>query len=179
LPAIEAIDPQPAPARTRRIAPKPARRSSGFRTGFAGALIAGAALALVYAYSPRITAAWPASAPVLEPYAAAIDEGRLWLDLRLQGLTRAISAEEPAPEAVVEPSPAPTVAPAVPPSSDAPLAPAAAEPDTPPSVLVEDPSAPVAPSGSEAEPAQTPEPEAGPAPEATPSAPVLPDDPDL
>ncbi len=65
----------------------------GFRLGFGLVLLIAAALALVYVYAPRIIAAIPASEPVIAPYAAAVDSGRLWLDLRLQGLVEALGTD--------------------------------------------------------------------------------------
>jgi predicted Zn finger-like uncharacterized protein len=65
----------------------------GFRMGFSLVLFVAAALALVYVFAPRIIAAVPATEPVVAPYAAAVDEARLWLDLRLQDLVEALGTE--------------------------------------------------------------------------------------
>jgi predicted Zn finger-like uncharacterized protein len=73
-----------------------AEQSRGFRFGFSLMLLLGAALAMVYVYTPRIIVAAPAAAPYLEPYADAVDSGRLWLDLKLQDLLKVIAPEEPA-----------------------------------------------------------------------------------
>jgi predicted Zn finger-like uncharacterized protein len=97
LPDIEEINSTLRPAGER--APRPAAQESaapsgrGFRLGFSLVLFVAAALALVYVFAPRIIAAVPATEPVVAPYAAAVDEGRLWLDLRLQDLVEALGTE--------------------------------------------------------------------------------------
>jgi len=74
-------------------------------------LLTAAVLALVYVYAPRIVAAVPGAAAPLTPYVAAVDDGRLWLDLRLQGLLRLIegapsgTTAPPAPDASLDASP--------------------------------------------------------------------------
>jgi predicted Zn finger-like uncharacterized protein len=74
-----------------------ASRSRGFRYGFSLILLIAAALAMVYIYTPRIVVAVPAAAPILEPYAEAVDSGRLWLDLELQDLLKMIAPDEATP----------------------------------------------------------------------------------
>ncbi|MFM7323760.1 MAG: hypothetical protein ACKO4L_02340 [Nodosilinea sp.] len=64
----------------------PAAPGRGFRLGFALVLVVAAALGLVYVNAARIIAELPAAEPVIAPYAAAVDEGRLWLDAQLQRL---------------------------------------------------------------------------------------------
>lgn len=70
-----------------------ARSGRGFRLGFSLVLLVAALFALAYVYAPRIIAAVPAAEPVVAPYAAAVDSGRLWLDLQLQGLVEALGTE--------------------------------------------------------------------------------------
>ncbi len=152
LPDIEEINsslrgaPSAAPA-----APPPATRS-GFRLGFGGMLLLGAALALAYAYAPQVTGAVPASRVALDPYVAAVDEGRLWLDLRLQRLLRAVDGPDeaaPANPAPADPGPADPAAgdPAAvaePPASSSPVPsrPEAPPPDALPADLPEGLAAP-------------------------------------
>jgi len=98
LPDIEEINStlSPASGQAMSAAERAAegRGGRGFRLGFGLVLLVAALLALVYVYAPRIIAAVPASEPVIAPYAAAVDDGRLWLDLRLQGLVEALGTEE-------------------------------------------------------------------------------------
>jgi predicted Zn finger-like uncharacterized protein len=121
LPDIEEINsslrasPPEGPA--ARAAPSDRR---GFRLGFGGVLLIAALLALLYVYAPRIATALPWTAPVLRPYAAAVDAGRLWLDRRMQGLLQSMGTEPAAPlPAPGAPDPAPQVQ-AEPPAAPAP-----------------------------------------------------------
>lgn len=74
-------------------------KSRGFRYGFSLILLIAAVLAMVYVYTPRLIVVMPAAAPILEPYADAVDSGRLWLDLELQDLLKLIAPDETAPAA--------------------------------------------------------------------------------
>lgn len=69
----------------------------GFRLGYGSILLVAAVLGLIYAFAPRIIAVLPQAEPVLVPYVAAIDDARLWLDLKLQGLLTRIEDEPPTP----------------------------------------------------------------------------------
>jgi predicted Zn finger-like uncharacterized protein len=98
LPDIEEINSTLRPTGERAeavtaAAADKARAGRGFRLGFSLVLLVAAVLALVYVYAPRIIAAVPAAEPVVAPYAAAVDSGRLWLDLRLQGLVDVLGTE--------------------------------------------------------------------------------------
>ncbi|GGL57141.1 zinc-ribbon domain-containing protein [Wenxinia marina] len=94
LPDIEEINSTLRP-RTERApppAPEPTegeRREKewrrGFRLGFGIVAIVMVLLAAVYIQAPRIAAWLPAAAPALGGYVEAVDEGRLWLDLTVQG----------------------------------------------------------------------------------------------
>ena len=76
------------------------RRRSGFGAGVWGALLVIALLALLYALRPQIVAALPQAAAVLDPYAAAVDRGRDWLDGQVQGfLSGNLPSEAEAPAA--------------------------------------------------------------------------------
>lgn len=70
---------------------------SGFRLGLGSVLLVAAILALVYVNASRITVAMPGSAAVLGPYAAIIDEGRIWLDMRLRDVLRLVAGEDAEP----------------------------------------------------------------------------------
>lgn len=100
LPDIEEINStlSPGPSGLGGLETGEPRREGGrsFRLGFGLVLLVAAALALVYVYAPRIVALVPQSEGVMGTYVAAVDEGRLWLDLRLQDLLAAVGGEEPA-----------------------------------------------------------------------------------
>lgn len=82
----------------------PEQRRRGFGTGFVTVLLLAAAFAAIYAFAPRIAAAVPQAEPVLTRYVALVDEGRLWLDLKMQAIIASLSAADgveapvPAPE---------------------------------------------------------------------------------
>ena len=96
LPDIEEIN------QTLRVVPEPRRmetpqgraraveeeelQSSGFARGFGVVLILAALAVLFYALAPALTATVPALAPLLDPYVAAVDGLRLWLDAQLTAL---------------------------------------------------------------------------------------------
>ncbi len=79
-------------ARTEPV-PAPARRS-GFGRGFFGALLLLAVLAAAYLLRPEITARVPAAAAVLDPFAGAVDAGRIWLNDAVGRLIGATPATE-------------------------------------------------------------------------------------
>ena len=60
------------------------RSRSGFRLGFGLVLLIAAVLTLAYTFNDDIGEAVPGMAPALADYKAAVDEGRLWLDLKAQ-----------------------------------------------------------------------------------------------
>ena len=87
---------QPEPAAV------PDQRRRGFGTGFVTVLLLAAAFAALYAFAPRIAAAVPQAEPVLTRYVALVDDGRLWLDLKMQAIIASLSAAngaEPPPPA--------------------------------------------------------------------------------
>lgn len=59
------------------------RGQTGFATGFWGALLVLAVLAGLYVIAPSIVRTVPALGAVLDPYVAAVDDVRLWLDRRV------------------------------------------------------------------------------------------------
>lgn len=81
-----------------QAAPKP-RRRRGVRLGFALAFIVFAALILAYVNAPRIVAAVPQSAPMMEAYVTQVNGLRAWLDGLAQGALSEGSEAEPAPQA--------------------------------------------------------------------------------
>jgi predicted Zn finger-like uncharacterized protein len=67
----------------------------GFRLGYGTILAIAGLLGLTYVFAPRIVAVVPQAEAWLVPYVATIDDGRLWLDLKLQGLLNSIEADTP------------------------------------------------------------------------------------
>lgn len=89
----------------------------GFRLGFSVVLLAAAAATLLYVFAGQLGQAVPALAPILDRYVAAVDDGRLWLDLTVQGLIAQEGAQAPVlsdapPPAAVTEAPAAPAAPA-------------------------------------------------------------------
>jgi len=68
------------------------RKRSGFRRGFILSVLFFAVLALIYAYAPRIVAAYPASEPVLSAYVDVVNGLRLWVDGILQKAVEKLTA---------------------------------------------------------------------------------------
>ena len=66
----------------------------GFRRGFFGVLLILAILVALYIFAPQISAAVPAVAEPLASYVEAVDQLRLWVDLKLQGFVAGMSANE-------------------------------------------------------------------------------------
>jgi predicted Zn finger-like uncharacterized protein len=97
LPDIEEISSTLSPVaamQARYAKPAPRRRSGiGFRLGFGLVLWLATVLAMVYIYAPRIVAEYPQTEPYIRPYVDAVDESRLWLDLQLQRVVKALDAE--------------------------------------------------------------------------------------
>ena len=69
-------------------APSEARRKRGFRRGFMWMIILFVLLALLYIYAPRLAQAVPALDGVLSNYVTMIDNLRVGLDARVQGVLR-------------------------------------------------------------------------------------------
>ena len=65
--------------------PRQARRS-GFRRGFAGVLLVAAIAWGIYAQAPRLVAAIPQVAPVVDAYVATVNQARSALDTLARGL---------------------------------------------------------------------------------------------
>lgn len=74
-----------------------AGRSGGsFGRGFWGTLLVLAVLAALYVFRPEIVEAVPSAGALLDPYAEAVDAGRLWLDRQIAGFLGAGTAAAPA-----------------------------------------------------------------------------------
>lgn len=93
LPDIEEINSSLEPAAAEAMASTEKTQRRGFRLGFGIIGLVAAGLALVYLNAPRLSAAVPAAAPVLERYVAQVDKGRIWLDESLQGVIASINEE--------------------------------------------------------------------------------------
>ena len=72
-----------------------AKAQSGFRRGFSGVILVALLLVGLYIAAPRLAAAVPALAPVLETYVAAANSGRIWLDQALQAVIVQLQAPPP------------------------------------------------------------------------------------
>ena len=59
-------------------------RRRGFRFGFGTIVVIALIAAGIYIAAPRIIDAVPATAGVLGAYVDGVDQGRLWLDLKMQ-----------------------------------------------------------------------------------------------
>lgn len=84
-------------------------RRRGFRVGFTSVLLITALALVVYVAAPQVSRSLPATEPVLARYVAQVDELRLWLDLKVQGLLPVETAGEVTSDA---PDPAPSQPPA-------------------------------------------------------------------
>lgn len=62
------------------------RKKRAFRTGFSVILLIAAILVCLYVFAPAIIKAVPALEDLMIRYVAAVDQGRIWLDGKLQGL---------------------------------------------------------------------------------------------
>lgn len=59
-------------------------RPSGFGSGFFLMLVLAAGLAAAYVMAPKISEQIPSSAPAMQAYVGAVDQGRIWLDGLMQ-----------------------------------------------------------------------------------------------
>ncbi|MEP1765694.1 MAG: zinc-ribbon domain-containing protein [Sulfitobacter sp.] len=77
-------------------APTRQRRRRGFRTGFLTVMMIFIVLAVIYILAPRLAAAVPALEAPLVRYVATVDQGRVWLDTKVQSLLKSLdsAAEE-------------------------------------------------------------------------------------
>ncbi|MEH6739557.1 MAG: zinc-ribbon domain-containing protein [Sulfitobacter sp.] len=77
-------------------APTRQRKRRGFRTGFLTVLLIFIVLAAVYVLAPRLADAVPALKSPLQSYGSIVDQGRGWLDIKLQSMLKSLdsAAEE-------------------------------------------------------------------------------------
>ncbi|MEQ6202315.1 zinc-ribbon domain-containing protein [Sulfitobacter sp. HNIBRBA2951] len=77
-------------------APTHQRKRRGFRTGFLTVLLIFIVLAVLYIFAPRLAEAVPALEAPLQSYVMMVDNGRAWLDGKVQGILRSLdtAAEE-------------------------------------------------------------------------------------
>ncbi|WP_298860328.1 zinc-ribbon domain-containing protein [uncultured Sulfitobacter sp.] len=73
-------------------APSHSRSRRGFRTGFITILLIFAVLAIVYVSAPRLSAAVPALEAPLQSYVSLVNQGRSWLDTKVQGLLKSLDS---------------------------------------------------------------------------------------
>ena len=70
-----------------------AKKRRGFRLGFFGVLTILAILTLAYIFAPQISEMVPALTDMITSYVAAVDNLRLWIDLKLQDLMAMMESE--------------------------------------------------------------------------------------
>lgn len=70
----------------------PVRKKRGFRRGFMTIVLIAIILAALYIFAPAIAKAVPQVDPYLSSYVVFVDQGRSWLDGRLQGLAKWLDA---------------------------------------------------------------------------------------
>jgi predicted Zn finger-like uncharacterized protein len=73
-------------------APTRQRKRRGFRTGFLTVLLIFIVLAAVYVLAPRLADAVPALKSPLQSYVSIVDQGRGWLDTRLQSMLKSLDS---------------------------------------------------------------------------------------
>jgi predicted Zn finger-like uncharacterized protein len=116
LPDIEEINSSLRSAADRpEIVETPAEHAEvqnrrGFRFGFSLVVLVCAGLALVYNFAPRIAGMVPQTGPILDRYVAAVDDGRIWFDMRMQVLLAQIDPDAAAPPEAAPEAPAPAEA---------------------------------------------------------------------
>lgn len=77
----------------------------GRRVGFTTVIFIFAILTLLYVFAGRIIAVIPQAEPVLSRYVAVVNDGRLWLDLKLQAILAGMQDAPPTPEVAPETAP--------------------------------------------------------------------------
>ena len=76
-----------------------ATKKRGFRFGFWFVLVLILVLWLIYFFSDHLKTLAPSMAGTLDSYVSTVDNGRIWLDRTVQGVTEKIAAE---PDAATE-----------------------------------------------------------------------------
>jgi hypothetical protein len=107
------------------IYPEDVDQRRGRWVGFSTVLVIFGILAAIYAFAPAVIRTVPQSTAVVTRYVEIVDDGRLWLDLRLQGVLQRMQGEtgtptpaaealpDALPQTLPEPAPAPGPAPDV------------------------------------------------------------------
>lgn len=67
-------------------------KRNGFRQGFFSVVIIAIVLAIIYLMAPAIAESIPELEPVMSGYVAAIDQARVWLDVKVQGMQQWLDA---------------------------------------------------------------------------------------
>lgn len=98
LPDIEEINSSLRSTSDRQISTDeagvaPARKKRGFRRGFLTVALIAIILAALYIFAPAIAKAVPQVDPYLSSYVAMVDQGRSWLDGRLDGIAKWLEAK--------------------------------------------------------------------------------------
>jgi predicted Zn finger-like uncharacterized protein len=73
-------------------APTHQRKRRGFRTGFLTVLLIFIVLAVLYILAPRLSEAVPALKGPLQSYVETVDQGRVWLDNKVQGILKSLDS---------------------------------------------------------------------------------------
>jgi len=73
-------------------APTRQRKRRGFRTGFLTVMMIFIVLAALYILAPRLSAAVPALEAPLNSYVSFVDQGRVWLDSKVQTLLKSLDS---------------------------------------------------------------------------------------
>jgi predicted Zn finger-like uncharacterized protein len=97
LPDIEEINSSLRSTSDRQISSDeagvaPARKKRGYRRGFFTIVLIAIILAAIYIYAPNIAKAVPQVDPYLSSYVALVDQGRGWLDVKLDAVTKWLEA---------------------------------------------------------------------------------------
>tara|TARA_R110000787_G_scaffold48632_11_gene116965 strand:+ start:1442 stop:2272 length:831 start_codon:yes stop_codon:yes gene_type:complete len=73
-------------------APTYQRQKRGFRTGFLTMLLIFGVLTVLYVVAPRLAVVVPALEGPLTGYVYTVDQGRIWLDSKVQGILQSLDA---------------------------------------------------------------------------------------
>lgn len=101
LPDIEEINsslgkstPRPATTQRSAIPDETSKGRRGFRLGFSVVLLIAMGALLAYTNGPSLAQRVPSIAPMMSSYVSSVDQGRLWLDIRVQALLKQLEGAE-------------------------------------------------------------------------------------
>jgi predicted Zn finger-like uncharacterized protein len=101
LPDIEEINsslgkspPRPATTQRNAVPEETSRGRRGFRLGFSVVLLIALGALLAYTNVPSLAQRVPSIAPLMSTYVTNVDQGRLWLDMRVQALLKQLEGAE-------------------------------------------------------------------------------------